>query len=85
MNRKIIDILFAFIIFALPFNFIPRILWLPAIGDPFGANLVIYPLLFSLVYTVYSQWKYGNVFYKWKTFRKFIVSYLIVLLISLTW
>lgn len=83
MNRKIIDIIFMFLIFTLPFKYVPRILWQISLGGPFGQDLVMYPLLIGFVYTVYCQWKYGNVFYKWGKFKPFIIAYLLVLLVSL--
>lgn len=85
MNRKIIDAIFAFLIFALPFKYIPRILWQSTLGGPFGQDLVVYPLFIGFVYTAYCQWKYKTVFYKWNVFKKFIIAYLAILFISLTW
>ncbi len=85
MNRKIIDLLFIFLVFALPFKYIPHILWQTILGGPFGQDLVLYPLLLGFIYTAYCQWRYGNVLYKWGVFKKFIFSYIVVLLISLAW
>lgn len=85
MNRKFIDILFAFLVFSLPFKYIPRAFWQTFLGGPFGQDLVVYPLLIGFIYTAYCQWKYKNVVYKWDVFRKFIFAYLAVLLISLVW
>lgn len=85
MNTKYIDIIFALLVFALPFNYIPRMLWQDFFGGPFGSDLVIYPLIIGLAYTVYCQWKYKNVVYKWNVFKKFAVVYLAMLFISLGW
>lgn len=85
MNRKVIDIIFAFLVFALPFKYIPRILWQTTLGGPFGNDLVVYPLIIGFVYTIYCQWKYRNIFFKWNIFKKFILAYVGVLLISLIW
>lgn len=85
MNTKYIDIIFAMIVFALPFNYIPRMLWQNFFGGPFGSGLVIYPLIIGLAYTVYCQWKYKNVVYQWNVFKKFAIVYLAVLFISLGW
>lgn len=85
MNRKFIDILFAILVFSLPFKYIPRVLWQTFLGGPFGQDLVVYPLLIGFIYTAYCQWKYKNVVYKWNIFKKFIFIYLAVLLISLSW
>lgn len=83
MNRKVIDIIFAFLVFALPFKYVPRILWQNTLGGPFGNDLVVYPLLIGFVYTLYCQWKYGNVLCKWGIFRKYIGVYVVVLFVSL--
>ena len=85
MNKKVIDILFAFLVFALPFKYIPRIFGITILGGPFGNDLVLYPLLIGFVYTFYCQWKYRNVFFKWGIFKKFILAYVGVLLVSLIW
>lgn len=85
MNRKFIDILFAILVFSLPFGYIPNVLWQNFLGGPFDQDLVVYPLLIGFIYTAYCQWKYKNVVYKWNIFKKFILIYLVVLLISLAW
>lgn len=85
MNTKFIDFLFAFLVFSLPFKYIPRVFWQTLLGGPFGQDLVVYPLLIGFIYTAYCQWKYKNVIYKWNFFKKFIFAYLSVLLISLAW
>lgn len=85
MNRNIIDSVFTLLVFALPFNYIPRILWQDTIGGPFGKDLVIYPLFIGVIYTVYYQWKYGNVFLDYSRFKKFVLVYLGVVLLSIVW
>ncbi len=85
MNRKFIDILFTILVFSLPFKYIPNVLWQNFLGGAFGQDLVVYPLLIGFIYTAYCQWKYKNVVYKWDIFKKFILIYLAVLLISLVW
>ena len=85
MKLKFIDILFAFLVFSLPFKYIPSVLWQTFFGGPFGQDLVVYPLLIGFIYTAYCQWKYKNVVYKWNIFKKFILVYLAILLISLGW
>lgn len=85
MNRKFIDVLFAVLIFSLPFKYIPRAFWQNFLGGPFGQDLVVYPLLIGFFYTAYCQWKYKNIIYKWDIFKKFIFIYLAILLISLAW
>lgn len=85
MNRKFIDILFTILVFSLPFKYIPNVLWQNFLGGAFGQDLVVYPLLIGFIYTAYCQWEYKNVVYKWNILKKFILIYLVVLLISLAW
>lgn len=85
MNHKFIDVVFAFLVFSLPFQYVPQVLWQNFLGGPFGQSLVVYPLLIGFIYTAYCQWKYKNVIYKWDIFKKFIFAYLAVLLVSLAW
>ena len=85
MNRKIIDTLFILILVSAPFKLANKIFALPGfIGGPFSRDFVIWPLLIGLLYTLYCQWKYGNVFYEWHKFKKFIIIYIVILFISLT-
>ncbi len=85
MNRKIIDLLFILILISAPFKLANKIFALPGfIGGPFSRDFVIWPLLIGLLYTLYCQWKYGNVFYEWHKFKKFIIIYIVILFISLT-
>ena len=83
MNPKIIDAIFAVLVFSIPFKYIPKIFWQSFLGGPFGSDLVFYPLAVGFIYTAYCQWKYGNVIYQWNKFKKFIIIYLLVLFISL--
>lgn len=86
MNRKIIDMLFILILISAPFKLANHIFALPGfIGGPFARDFVIWPLLIGLLYTLYCQWKYGNVFYEWHKFKKYIIVYVMMLLVSLTW
>lgn len=85
MNKKIIDFIFGCIIFALPFKYIPSVLWQTYIGGPFGQDLVVYPIFFGIIYTVYCQWKYKNIGYRWDIFKKFALIYATVLLVSIFW
>lgn len=86
MNRRVIDVLFAFILLTPPFKFANRIFALPGfISGPFTNELVVWPLLIGFIYTLYSQYKYGNVLVGWKRFKRYILIYLAVLLVSLIW
>ena len=84
MNRKFIDILFSLILISAPFKLVNHCLWLPDFfAAPFAKDFVIWPLLTGIVYTLYCQWKYGNVFYGWRRFKIFIITYSVILTISL--
>lgn len=85
MNRKFIDILFAALVFSLPFGYIPRALWQTILGGPYGHDLVLYPIIIGFLYTAYCQWKYRDSLIKWGVFKKFILIYIAILLISLVW
>ncbi len=86
MNRKWIDILFVLILLSMPFKLVNHWLWLPGfITNPFSHDFVAWPLLIGLLYTGYCQWKYGNVFYGWSRFRKYIAAYWMVLFVSLAY
>lgn len=85
MNGKIIDTIFTFLIFALPFKYISQILWQDTLGGPFGKDLVVYPIIIGFIYTGYCQWKDTNTLYKWNIFKKYILAYVTVLLLSLIW
>ena len=86
MNIRIIDVLFALILLTPPFKFANRIFALPGfISGPFTNDLVVWPLLIGFIYTLYCQYKYGNVLVGWKRFKKYVLIYLAILLISLIW
>lgn len=86
MNKRVIDILFVIILLTPPFKFANRIFALPGfISGPFTNDLVVWPLLIGFIYTLYCQYKYGNVLVGWKRFKKYILIYLAVLLVSLIW
>ena len=83
MNRKICDILFFFICLFLIFNNIPKIIQMNFLGGFLGNKLSFYPIFIGLVYTSYCQYKYKNIFVNFDKFLKFILVYLIIILISL--
>lgn len=86
MNRKIIDMLFILILISAPLKFANQILTVPVfIGGWFARDFVIWPLLLGFIYTLYCQLKYGDAFYEWHKFKKYIVAYVVILFISLTW
>lgn len=86
MRKNVIDILFALILISAPFKFANHIFTLPGFfTGPFSHDFVIWPLLLGILYTLYCQWKYKNIFYEWDKFKKYIIAYLIILGISLIW
>lgn len=86
MNRKIIDLLFILILISAPFKLTNHIFALPGfIGGPFARDFVIWPLLIGFIYSLYCQCKYGNLFYEWHKFKKYIIIYIVILFTSLTW
>ncbi len=85
MNRKIIDTLFILILISAPLKLANQIFALPGfIGGDFARDFVIWPLLIGFVYTLYCQWKSGKPFYEWHKFKKYIITYVAILFISLT-
>ena len=62
MNTKFIDFLFVIILLSPPLKFANKIFTLPGfITGPFTTDLVAWPLIIGMVYTLYCQFKYGNV------------------------
>lgn len=77
------DKLFFIICLCLPFLFIPKMFQLNFLGGPIGSQLVVWPILFSLVSTLIYGWKKNVNFYKGKIFICFVIVYLMVMLVSL--
>lgn len=82
MNIKVRDSLFFMMSFALIFNNIPKAVQLNFIGGIMGNQLALYPLIVSLIYTLYCEKKYGNVFAEKKVFTCFSFIYLLTMLVS---
>lgn len=82
MNIKARDSLFFMMSFALIFNNIPKAVQLNFIGGAMAAQLALYPLIAGLIYTLYCEKKYGNVFVEGKIFICFSFIYLLVMLVS---
>lgn len=84
MNRKIVNILFFFIISTLCFIQIPEFLrWSPKFVSALHDKLSLYPIIAGMIYTIYCQIKYKNVFVKFNAFLMFIFIYLFISVISL--
>lgn len=85
MSTKVCDIILGMIIFSLIFNTIPQILRLNFLGGSLAGQLTLYPLLIGMIYTIYCQWRYRNIFIYWDAFCKFIWLYVGVTLVSTIW
>lgn len=83
MNIKARDSLFFMMSFALIFNNIPKAVQLNFIGGAMAAQLALYPLIAGLIYTLYCEKKYGNIFVEKKIFTCFSFIYLSVMLVSI--
>lgn len=83
VNTKIRNSLFFTICFSIIFSNIPGGIQLNFIGGSIGNQLVLYPLLVGLIYTLYCKKKYKNIFIKKKEFVLFSFIYIITGLISI--
>ena len=83
MNKKIRDNIFLVICCALIFNNVPEAIQLNSIGGVMGKKLLIYPLLVGFVYTAYCQYKYKNNINHFKIFKRFILFYICIMILSL--
>lgn len=82
-EHKIVSVLFSITFFVMLFNNAPKLVQANSFGRPFAGNLLVYPLIALLVYTLYCR------FYKKETFevpqygKCFIGVYSAVLVIAL--
>lgn len=83
MDIKIKNRLFFVICFVLIFNNIPNILQMNLIGSILADKLVFYPLFIGCIYTIYCQYKYKNVLINFNKVKKYVFSYLIIVMLSL--
>lgn len=67
MNIRFKNLIFFSLCLSLMFNYIPTRIQLNFIGGPVGNKLVVYPLLISVFYTVWCDWKYKNILIKKET------------------
>lgn len=70
------DFFYFIIIFFLIFNNIPKVIQINFFGGILQGKLLFYPMIVGLIYTLYSQYKYKNVFVNFDKFLKFIIVYL---------
>lgn len=85
MYKRGCDIIFGIIIFSLIFITIPNEIRFNFLGGIFSRQLMLYPLLMGILYTIYCQWKYKNIIVYGKPFAVFLGTYLAVSLISTIW
>lgn len=77
------DLLFFFIVFFSIFNFIPEKVQIGLLGGAVSSKLVTLPLFLLIFFSLYSQYKYGNIFKNYSIFKRYFFAYLIGLLLSL--
>jgi len=83
MNEIIKNILFYSVCFSLVFTAIPKAIQINFVGWPVQSKLVFYPFITGLIYTIYCQYKYKNIFVNFDKFIKFILVYLTITFVSL--
>ena len=76
MNNIIMNLLFFIIVFFVIFNNIPVVMQIHFISGILQSKLIFYPIFISLLYILYCQYKYKNIFVNFDKFLKFIVVYL---------
>ncbi len=83
MKQQVRDRLFYFLCLTMPFLFVPKVLHLNFIGGPIGTMLMIYSILLAFIYTLYCYKKDNKIFINKGIFVKFIILYIIILIVSL--
>lgn len=75
LNKKINNILFFCVSLLLIFNDVSKIFQINLISGLLQTKLVFYPVFIGLIYTLYCQFKYKNVFFNFDKFLRFTVVY----------
>lgn len=84
MNIKVRNYLFFCICFTLIFNNIPKILQMNFLGGSvLGGKLVFYPIFGGIIYTIYCQIKYKNIFMRYNRLQIFFIIYATMMFLSL--
>lgn len=83
MKQQVRDRFFYFLCLTMPFLFVPKVLHLNFIGGPIGTMLMIYSILLAFIYTLYCYKKDNKIFINKGIFVKFIILYIIILIVSL--
>lgn len=85
MNKKICDVIFGGMVFALIFSAIPDEIRSNFLGGASAKHLTFYPLVVGIVYTIYCQWKYKRIFMNSRSYFTFFGIYFAVSLGSTIW
>ena len=72
LNYKCIDICFFLSCFSLMFCIVPQKIQMGVLGGELGGHLAFYPLFAGVMYSLYCQYVYKNVFIESKTFFDFV-------------
>lgn len=84
MKRNItINYYIFFIVLFFIFNKIPKIIQPNFFGGLLQTKLVFYPIFIGLIYTLYCNYKYKNIFVNFNKFSKFTIVYLGMICVSL--
>lgn len=75
MNKKIINLLFFLISFLLIFNNFYIVFPFNIFAGYLADKLVFYPMFIGVIYTLYCQYKFKNIFVKFDIFKKFTFIY----------
>lgn len=81
-EKRIKDCIFFFLVLFLIFCHIPANMQVGFIGGVVGDKLVFWPILIGFLYTAYLQIKYKNQLVDFNIFRKYIIAYTSIILIS---
>lgn len=83
MNKKFCDILFFLICATLCFTDVPMLKGCSFVFGSLAYKVSIYPIFVGLIYTLYCQWRYKNVFVDWNKFKWFAYIYIGFTIISI--
>lgn len=79
---KMRDRIFIFICLCMPFLCTPKILNMDFIGGPVGRQLILYPILFLFIYTVYAIINRKYTFISIVAFKRYLAVFVVTLLFS---
>jgi hypothetical protein len=83
MNEKICNTLFWIIGLTLIFNNTPKTIQMNFWGGLIGHKMIVYPLIIGYIYTAYSHYKYRNILVYFDKFKKFVLLYATITMLSL--